>query len=84
MSQNLSSAAVVIGALRADILNEYFPTVFEIIPDGPLPVFEDRPFLCQTENMSITENGVEKTIAALNPVRVKVWIIFYPKFPKEI
>ena len=68
----------------ANILNEYFPIVFEIIPDGPLPVFEDRPFLYQTENMSITEKGAEKTIAALNPVRAKAWICSTPNSQKNL
>ena len=48
-------------------LNEYFSTVFEIEPNDPLPNFEDKPFHYITDNLIITENYVEKAVAALKP-----------------
>ena len=64
-------------------LNEYFSTVFEVEPDGPRPSFENRPFRYQTDNMEVTENDVEKSLAALKPSKSQGSDLFHPKFLKE-
>ena len=67
----------------ANTLNEYFSTVFEVEPDGPLPPFENRPFRYQTDNIVVTENDVEKSLAALKPSKSQGPDLFHPKFLKE-
>ena len=68
----------------ANTLNEYFSTVFEIAPNDPLPNFEDRPFHYITDNLIITENNVEKAVAAHKPGKNQGPDLLHPKFLKEL
>ena len=49
----------------------------------PLPPFENRPFRYQTDNVVVTENDVEKSLAALKPSKSQGPDLFHPKFLKE-
>ena len=67
----------------AKTLNDYFTTVFEREPDGPLPVFPERNYQDILQTTEITETKVEKAINALNPSKSQGPDNFHPKFLKE-
>ena len=67
----------------ANVLNDYFSTVFEVEPDEPLPEFEDTTFIQPLEHISITEREVEKVLSALKASKSQGLDPFHPKFLKE-
>lgn len=67
----------------ANTLNNYFSTVFEQEPHGPLPPFDERPYQQPLENIEITENAVERVINALNSSKSQGPDNFHPKYLKE-
>ena len=46
----------------ANILNNYFASVFEIESDEELPVFPQRNFISELNNINITDNDIEQAI----------------------
>ena len=50
----------------ADTLNNYCSTVFEVVPDEPLPEFENRTFAQPLEDITITNTIVDEVLSALN------------------
>lgn len=51
----------------ANTQNDYFSIVFEIEPDEPLPLFEERPVIQHPEDTDTEAKDVEKVLTALNP-----------------
>ena len=63
----------------ADVLNEYFASVFEIEDDQNLPIFEEQPCVQILEYITITENLVLKAIKHVNPNKSEGQDSFHPK-----
>ncbi|MCG8032216.1 MAG: hypothetical protein JAZ03_08575 [Candidatus Thiodiazotropha taylori] len=67
----------------ATTLNNYFTTVFEKEPDGPLPHFTERTYNQVLENIEITESKIGKVVDALNASKSQGPDDFHPKYLKE-
>ncbi|MEW8547929.1 MAG: reverse transcriptase family protein, partial [Candidatus Thiodiazotropha sp.] len=67
----------------ADILNNFFASVFEIEGDGPLPEFEQRQYETELSDIIITEENIEKLINQLKPSKSQGPDNLHPKFLKE-
>ena len=68
----------------ADILNNFFASVFEREGSNPLPAFEQREFLTELTDIHITEEHVITTINQLNPSKSQGPDQIHPKLIKEI
>ena len=49
----------------ADILNDFFASVFELEGDGPIPDFDERQYNQELNHILITEEHIEKAINKL-------------------
>ena len=68
---------------KAEVLNTYFASVFEIESQGALPEFPDRDFDETLSYVEITENLVEKAIDRLKPSKSQGPDNLHPKLIKE-
>ena len=68
---------------KAEVLNTYFASVFEIEGQGALPEFQDRDFDETLTYVEITENLVAKTIDRLKPPKSQGPDETHPKLIKE-
>ena len=67
----------------ANVLNDYFATVFTQEPEGPLPEFTVEPEPPLLDNIEITEDHVLKAIAHLNPSKTPGPDNLHPKLLVE-
>ncbi|MCG8047037.1 MAG: reverse transcriptase domain-containing protein [Candidatus Thiodiazotropha endolucinida] len=67
----------------ATTLNDYFTTVFEKEPEGPLPDFPFRGYHQLLTTTEITETKIEKILNSLNPSKSPGPDKFHPKYLKE-
>ena len=68
---------------KADLLNCYFASVFEIEESGPLPDFPDRELMEVLTTIDITGDDIKKAIAKLKPSKSQGPDNLHPKFIKE-
>ena len=67
----------------ADILNEFFASVFEVESEEPLPEFQQRPYENQLSSIVITEEKNDKIISNLNAAKSRGPYNIHPKLLKE-
>ena len=68
---------------KAEVLNTYFASVFEIEGQGALPEFQDREFDETLTSIEISENLVAKSIDRLKPSKSQGPDDIHPKLIKE-
>ena len=68
---------------KADLLNCYFASVFEIEGSGPLPDFPHREFMEVLTTIDITDDDIKKAVAKLKPSKSQGPDNLHPKFIKE-
>ena len=59
----------------ADVLNDYFASVFEVEEDQKLPTFNEQPYVQMLENIVITNSLVKKAIGHVNSSKSPIWLI---------
>lgn len=67
----------------ADILNNFFTSVFEAEGDGPIPEFEQRHYENELSDIMITEEIIDKLINQLKSSKSQGPDNIHPKFLKE-
>ena len=67
----------------ADILNDFFASVFELEGDGPIPDFDERQYNQELNHILITEEHIEKAINKLKQSKSQGPDNIHPKFLKE-
>lgn len=69
--------------LKANLLNCYFASVFEIEEPGPLPDFPDREFMDTLSDIIITDDDIKKVIVKLKASKSQGPDNLHPKLIKE-
>ena len=68
---------------RANLLNNYFASVFQEKESTPLPNFDDRQFLQELNTILVTEENILKAIDRINPTKSQGPDYIHPKLIKE-
>ena len=69
---------------KANILAEFFSSVFTVEPDGQMPVFESKQCLHEMPAVEITEEMIEKHLKELNPSKTPGPDNLHPRLLKEL
>ena len=67
----------------ADVLNNYFASVFETEDDQNIPTIIKQAYTHELTNIEVTSNMVEKAITHINSSKSQGPDIFHPKVVKE-
>lgn len=67
----------------ADILNDFFASVFELEGDGPIPDFDTRQYNQELNHILVTEEHIKKAINKIKQSKSQGPDNIHPKFLKE-
>ena len=67
----------------ADVLNDYFASVFEVEDDQDRPTFPEQPFTQMLEHIEITNVSVTKAMKKVNPSKSQDPDMIHSKLIKE-